>query len=156
MRTREIACNPACGYAPLPMAWIAAKINLLMTVSGVLTLTMIHALFAPEAALESNFGESLSGPVASIVVRNWGALIALVGGMLIYGARNPAVRPLVLTVAASSKIVFIALVLSQGTRFLSQQVGVAVAIDTVGVVVFGLYLTAAGRQPASAPAAPPF
>lgn len=93
----------------------------LLTVSGVLTLTMIYALFAPEAALQSNFGESLSGPVASIVVRNWGALIALVGGMLVYGARNPAVRRLVLTVAASSKIVFIALVLSQGGRFLSQQ-----------------------------------
>ena len=135
------------------MSWIVANISRLMTVSGVLTLTMIHALFAPEAALQSNFGESLSGPVASIVVRNWGALIALVGGMLIYGARNPAVRPLVLTVAASSKIVFIALVLSQGARFLSQKVGVAVVIDTIWVVVFALYLAASSRHPASATAA---
>ena len=132
------------------MTWIVANIHRLMTVSGVLTLTMIHALFAPEAALQSNFGESLTGPVASIVVRNWGALIALVGGMLIYGARNPAVRPLVLTVAASSKIVFIALVLSQGARFLSEQVGVAVAIDALWVVVFTLYLLAPAREPASA------
>ena len=135
------------------MAWIVANIKLLMTVSGVLTLTMIYALFAPEAALQSNFGESLNGPVASIVVRNWGALIALVGGMLIYGAGKPAVRPLVLTVAASSKIVFIALVLSQGARFLSQQVGIAVIIDAVWVVVFGLYLLAAGRDPGSVTAA---
>jgi len=132
------------------MAWIVANINRLMTVSGVLTLTMIYALVAPEAALQSNFGESLSGPVASIVVRNWGALIAIVGGMLIYGARNPAVRPLVLTVAASSKIVFIALVLLQGRRFLSQQVGVAVAIDAIWVAVFAVYLAAAGGQPATA------
>ena len=149
MPTCGIACSLACGYAPLPMTWIAAHITLLMTVSGVLTLTMIHALFAPEAALESNFGESLNGPVASIVVRNWGALIALVGGMLIYGARNAAVRPLVLTVAASSKIVFIALVLSQGARFLSQQVGVAVVIDTIWVVLFGVYLLGAGREPSA-------
>ena len=127
------------------MPWIVANIHRLMTVSGVLTLTMIHALFAPEAALQSNFGESLNGPVASIVVRNWGALIALVGGMLIYGAGKPAVRPLVLTVAASSKIVFIALVLSHGARFLSQQVGVAVVIDAIWVVVFALYLLA-GRE----------
>lgn len=128
------------------MTWIVSNINRLMTVSGALTLTMIHALFAPEAALQANFGESLNGPVASIVVRNWGALIALVGGMLIYGARNPAVRPLVLTVAASSKIVFIVLVLAQGARFLSQQVGVAVVIDAIWVVVFALYLLAAGRE----------
>ncbi len=127
------------------MAWIVANINRLMTVSGVLTLTMIHALFAPEAALQSNFGESLSGPVASIVVRNWGALIALVGGMLVYGAGKPAVRPLVVTVAASSKIVFIALVLSQGARSLSQQVGIAVVIDAIWVVVFR-GLSARNRQ----------
>lgn len=129
------------------MAWIVANISRLMTVSGALTLTMIYALFAPEAALQSNFGESLSGPVASIIVRNWGALIALVGGMLIYGAGKPAVRPLVLTVAASSKIVFIALVLSQGARFLSQQVGIAVVIDAIWVAVFALYLLAAAREP---------
>ena len=135
------------------MAWIVANINRLMTVSGLLTLTMIYALFAPEAALQSNFGESLSGPVASIVVRNWGALIALVGAMLIYGARNPAVRPLVLTVATSSKLVFIALVLSHGGRYLSQQVGIAVVVDAIWIVLFVIYLLAAGRQPVPAAAA---
>jgi hypothetical protein len=132
------------------MTWIVNNISRLMTVSGVLTLTMIYAAIAPEAALQSNFGESLSGPVASIVVRNWAALIALVGGMLIYGARNPAVRPLVLTVAGASKLVFIGLVLSQGSRFLSQQVGVAVVIDAIWVAVFAAYLMAAGREPAPA------
>jgi len=99
------------------MSWIVAHISHLMTISGVLTLTMIYAAIAPEAALKSSFGETLNGPVASIVVRNWGALIGLIGAMLIYGARNPAVRPLVLTIAASSKAIFIALVLSQGGRF---------------------------------------
>jgi hypothetical protein len=61
------------------------------------------------------------------VVRNWGALIALVGGMLIFGAFNPLQRPLVLIVAGASKVIFIALVLSEGTRYLSYQAGVAVA-----------------------------
>jgi cbb3-type cytochrome oxidase subunit 1 len=74
------------------MSWIVAHISLLMTVSGVLTLTMIYAAIVPEAALQSSFAETLTGPVASVVVRNWGALIALIGAMLIYGARNPAVR----------------------------------------------------------------
>jgi hypothetical protein len=62
--------------------------------------------------------------------------------MLIYGAFRPAVRPLVLTVAAVSKAIFIALVLSQGTRYLSQQAGVAVAIDSVMIVLFAWYLLA--------------
>ena len=46
-----------------------------------------------DAALRSTFGEGVSGPVADIVVRNWGELIALVGATPIYGARKPAVRP---------------------------------------------------------------
>jgi hypothetical protein len=126
------------------MSAIAAHIRWIMILSGVLTSTMIYAAIAPEAALTATFGESLTGPVAHIVVRNWGALIALVGLMLIYGAFNPPVRPLVLTVAAVSKAVFIGLVLSEGSRYLAHQASIAVAVDTAMVLVFGWYLLAPG------------
>ena len=132
------------------MSWIVANIHRLMLVSGALTFTMVYAAIQPEAALRSTFGESLTGPVASIVVRNWGALIALVGVMLIYGARNPAVRPLALTVAGVSKTIFITLVLVYGRDFLTHQAGIAVVVDAIWVVVFALYLFAttvrAGRH----------
>jgi hypothetical protein len=91
----------------------------------------------------------VSGPVANIVVRNWGALIALVGATLIYGARRPAVRPLALTVAGMSKAVFIALVLSHGGRFLGYQAGIAVFVDLLWVLVFASYLLAMRRAPTS-------
>ena len=87
----------------------------------------------------------MSGPVADIVVRNWGALIALVGAMLIYGARKPAVRPLALTVAGASKAIFIALVLSHGGRFLGYQAGIAVFVDALWVIVFASYFLAVRR-----------
>jgi hypothetical protein len=131
------------------MAWIVANIGRIMLVSGVLTLTMVYAAIAPESAVQSTFGESLSGPVASVIVRNWGALIGLMGAMLIYGAFNPHVRSMALAVAGASKVVFIALVLSQGQRFLTQQAGVAIAIDAIWVAVFGAYLIAARRAPES-------
>jgi hypothetical protein len=54
--------------------------------------------------------------VAEIVVRNWGALIGLIGAMLRYGAYNPSSRSLVLTVAGLSKVDLIGLVLSEGAR----------------------------------------
>ena len=69
--------------------WITTRIKPVMLIAGLLTSTMLYAAIAPEAALQSTFGESLTGPVAEIVVRNWGALIALVGMMLIYGAYDP-------------------------------------------------------------------
>lgn len=54
--------------------------------------------------VQSNFGDTLEGSVSEIVVRNWGALIGLVGAMLIYGAYHPATRPLVLAVAGISEL----------------------------------------------------
>src|SRR6266545_2140013 len=56
------------------MTRIIANIRWIMIVSGVLTATMIYAAIATEAALQSTFGETLDGPLARIVVRNWGAL----------------------------------------------------------------------------------
>ena len=75
------------------MSWIVANIHRIMITSGVLTLTMVYAAIAPDAALRSTFGEALAGPVAGVVVRNWGALIALMGATLIYAARRPPLRP---------------------------------------------------------------
>ena len=127
------------------MSWIFDNFKWVMLVSGVLTCTMVYAVFAPQAALISTFGETLQGPLAEIIVRNWGALITLIGLMLIYGAFSPAVRPLVLVVAGASKLIFIALVLAQGSRFLSQQAGIAIAIDAIWVVLFALYLLSPRR-----------
>jgi len=129
------------------MKWINTNIKWIMVISGVLTSTMVYAALAPEAALQSNFGETLDEPLAKIIVRNWGALIAIVGGMLIYGAFKPAVRGLALFVAGVSKVIFIALVLSEGNRYLSEQVGIAVAVDSVMVLLFLAYaLVSASRR----------
>lgn len=121
------------------MNLVAANIKWIMLVSGALTCTMIYAAVAPQAALRATFGETLVGPLAEVVVRNWGVLITLVGAMLIYGAFRPAVRTLVLAVAGVSKLAFIGLVLAHGGRYLGQA-GIAIAIDLVWVVLFALYL----------------
>ena len=130
------------------MNFIIAKIKWIMLVSGLLTCTTIYAAIAPQAALRGTFGETLQGPLAEIVVRNWGVLITLVGAMLIYGAYHAAVRPLVLTVAGLSKLIFILLVLAQGSRYLGQQAGIAIAIDAVWVVLFAFYLMGSRRATA--------
>ena len=117
-----------------------------MLVSGALTCTMFYAAVAPEAAMRSSFGQSVDGPVAQIIVRNWGILIGLMGLLLIYGAFNEQTRRVALVVAGASKIAFIALVLSIGQQFLQFQVGVGVAIDIVTVTLFALYLVST-RQP---------
>jgi len=127
------------------MTWIVASMKWIMLVSGALTCTMFYAAVAPQAALRSTFGESIEGPVAEIVVRNWGALITLIGGMLIVGAFNPAVRFLVLTVAGLSKVGFITLILVYGRQFLGAQAGTAVVSDVIQVAAFIAYMVVVRR-----------
>jgi len=129
------------------MRWIVTHIKWLMLVSGALTCTMLYAAIAPQAALRSNFGETLEGSVAEIVVRNWGALIGLVGAMLMYAAYHPATRPLTLAVASLSKLTFITLVLAYGQQYLGEQAGVAVVVDAVWVVIFAGYFIGARNAP---------
>ncbi|MSO45928.1 MAG: hypothetical protein EXQ59_04070 [Acidobacteria bacterium] len=125
------------------------SIKWVMFVSGLLTCTMFYAAVAPDASLRSSFGQTIDGPVAQIVVRNWGALIGLMGLLLIYGAFREPARRIALLVAGASKVVFIALVLSLGQQFLQFQVGVSVVVDSVMVLLFATYLvTTSGRAAA--------
>ncbi len=128
------------------MNWIVVKIKWILLASGLLTCTMFYAAIAPQAALLSNFGESLEGPLMEIVVRNWGALITLMGVLLIYAAFNPPSRPLIVTVAGISKLVFIGLVLTYGRHYLGHQAGLAIVIDGVAVLLFIGYLIGVRRS----------
>jgi hypothetical protein len=118
-----------------------------MIVSGLLTLTMLYPVIAPVAAVQSMFGEAPSGAMASVIVPNWGVLIALMGALLLFGAFNPSSRRLALVIAGASKVAFIALVLAQGDRYLGG-VGAAVAVDAVMVVLFAIFLFLSGPRAA--------
>ncbi len=118
---------------------IAKNIKWIMLVSGVLTSTLLLAAIAPDSALRMIFGETLEGPLSDIIVRNWGVLVGLVGILLIYGAFNEHVRKLVLVLATISKVAFVGLILAFGSNYLSK-VGASIAIDTLFIVLFVVYL----------------
>ena len=122
------------------MNWIVANIKWIMLVSGLLTCTLFYAAIAPQAALRSMFGESLDGQLAEIIVRNWGALLTLVGALQIYGAFNSISRSLIVVVSSISKLVFVTLVLVYGRSFLGYQAGTAITIDLIIVILFVCYL----------------
>lgn len=113
----------------------------IMLISGLLTCTMFMGLISPGSSLNSNFGETMDPrPVSNIIVRNWSALIGLIGIMLIYGAFVPAVRRFTLVIAGISKIIFISLVLSLGKQYLSFGAGTAVIADSIMIVLYAAYL----------------
>ena len=122
------------------MNWIIANMRAIMLVSGALTCTMLYAAIDPQASLRATFGDTLQGPLAEIVVRNWGALIAMVGAMLIYGAYDVPSRRLILSFAAISKLVFVSLILIFGRQYLGHQAGPAIVFDALLIVVYLTYL----------------
>lgn len=127
------------------MKWIATQIKWIMLVTGLLTASMFQYAIAPQAALTADFGHSLEGPLAELIVRNWGVLVGLVGLMLIYGAFVPPARRLALSVAALSKAAFVLLVLTVGSGYLGQRIRFAVMIDSLEVLLFVAYLLTMGH-----------
>lgn len=125
------------------MKWIVTHIKWIMLICGILTSTMLFFAVAPDAALQKNFGHGLEGPLAELIVRNWGILIGLIGGSLIYGAFDPPGRPFILTIAGISKAAFIVLLLTVGRDYLGQPVRVALVTDSIMILLFAAYLVSA-------------
>ena len=127
------------------MRVLSTHIKGVMLISGTLTCTMLYAALFPAAALQSTFGETVNGPAAEMVVRNWGVLIFLMGVLLLRGAFDPAVRSLALLAAGTSKAAFIALVLTSGPEFMSHGAAVPVIVDGLMVALFAAYLMSERR-----------
>lgn len=124
---------------------ISKYIKWIMLLSGLLTCTMLYAVISPVEAVTSNFGEALSGDLANTIVRSWGALITLIGVMLIYGAFNPANRKFAATIAGVSKLIYVALLINLGGSYLASAM-VVVIFDTA-VALLLLYFAAFGKHP---------
>ena len=124
------------------MKWIVAYIKWIMLVTGLLTASIFQYAVAPQSALTADFGHGVEGALAELLVRNWGVLVGLVGLMLIYGAVVPPARRLVLSVAALSKLAFVALMLTAGSAYLAQRIRYAVVVDSLEVLIFVAYLLA--------------
>ena len=111
-------------------------------VCGVLTLSMIQAVFAPRATMRAYFGETSDSKASDLLMRNWGMLVAAGGALLIYAAFNPGVRPPVLIFVGAGKLAFILLVLLSGIDARKTQAGLAIVIDGIMVLLFAAYLLA--------------
>lgn len=116
-----------------PFKWV-------MLAGGLVTLTMLQAVVTPRNAFRGLLGAEPEGPLALLLARNWGVLVALTGAGLIWGAFHPADRPLVLVAAIVSKAAFLALVI--GHPPFRRKATLAIAVDGVLVALFAAYLIA--------------
>ena len=117
------------------MSWIVEHYQIVLLISGLLTLTMLQFVISPGRAMRSTYGETLEGPLADVIVRGWGLLIGLTGGMLIWAAYHPETRDLAVGAAVISKVFYMGSLLAKGGRFIKGFSGVTVLIDVAMVLL---------------------
>lgn len=105
-----------------------------MLITGTLTLIAGVGLFAPAQIQQSMFEAVSLDPVALLLTRGWGGLVAVSGLLLILGARSPVHRDFSLNIAAGCKAMFISLVLVWGREFIPSLAG-ALLLDALVVIV---------------------
>jgi hypothetical protein len=110
-----------------------------MIIAGMLTCSMIFAVLAPQEALIAMFGEALTEPLAQVVVRSWGFLIFLIGGLLIYGAFKPVYRNVALVLTSISKIAFIYFIVFFGPQYIDKSL-LTIYLDSFLIIIFITYL----------------
>lgn len=113
-----------------------------MLIAGLLTCSMIIIVFAPQVILVSMFGDSLTEPLAQVVVRSWGFLIFTIGALLIYSAYKPEYRNLSLIIASVTKISFITLIAIFGYQYIEKSL-TTILLDATFTVIFLTYLVRA-------------
>lgn len=104
-----------------------------LVIFGSVTLIMMGAVIAPSAVLEATFGTTVSDPLALMIVRSWGALIGLMGALLITAAWHPGQRFGSVLVVMVSKIVFLGLLVLYGQMYLRAAAG-TIVIDMAAIV----------------------
>jgi hypothetical protein len=118
---------------------LAGQIQLILLLTGLVTAGAVGLLLAPIPIMKSLFGEAPADLLSLLVVRHWGLLIGLVGGLLIFAAYHAEVRVPTLIVAIIEKVAFaLGVFLSPFRRY---RTALVVALADAGMAtVYLMYL----------------
>ena len=81
----------------------AAQVELILLITGLATAGAAALALAPVPVMRLIFGQSPADPLGRNIVRHWGLLIFLVGGLIVYAAYHPEIRVPTLIVGVVEK-----------------------------------------------------
>jgi hypothetical protein len=124
------------------MTWVVDNIQAILVVCGLLTVTMLQFVVMPGRAARSTYGEAVDGALGDVVIRGWGLLIALTGGMLVWAAFHPETRTLAIGVALISKVFYMGQLMAKRGRFLKGMAGMTVVLDFIMAALLATWMWA--------------
>ena len=109
-------------------------------VTGAITTAPVLQYFAPRQVLALMYSIELTDEAGLFLARHWGLLAASIGGLLMFAAAHPAVRPAVVTAALVEKAgIAVAFVLVRRRPF-ARGLRMVAAFDTACVLLYAVWL----------------
>lgn len=111
-------------------------------VTGAVTATPIVQFAAPRPVLARMYRIELTDEAALFIARHWGLLAASIGGLLMYAAAHPELRPAVVTAALVEKVGMVVAFALVRRRPFARGLRMVAAVDAACVVLYAAWLVA--------------
>jgi len=109
-------------------------------VTGAITAIPIVQFAAPRPVLARMYRIELTDEAGLFLARNWGMLAATIGGLLMFAAAHPALRPAVVMAAVIEKAGLVGSFALVRRRPFARGLRMAIAFDTTCLVLYGAWL----------------
>jgi hypothetical protein len=109
-------------------------------VTGAITMAPVLQFFAPKQVLALLYRIELTDEAGLLFARHWGLFAAAIGGLLVFAASHPELRPAVVTAALIEKAgIAIAFLLVRRRPF-ARGLRLVAAFDTACVLLYATWL----------------
>lgn len=121
---------------------IVEWIKWVLLITGIITAGLVSFYIAPGPMMRIGLGFETDRKDLLSIVRHWGLLIGLVGGLLIWAAFEPDLRMAAMLVAGLEKLGMIAVVITHRKESWTQKMWPAVIFDTICVILYAWWMLA--------------
>ena len=109
-------------------------------VTGAITMTPVLQFLAPRQVLARMYRIELTDEAGLFFARHWGLVAASVGGLLMFAAAHPELRPAVVTAALIEKAGIVVAFAIDRRRPFARGLRLVVVFDSACVVVYAVWL----------------
>jgi hypothetical protein len=109
-------------------------------VTGAITMTPVLQFLAPKQVLALMYRIELTDEAGLLFARHWGLLAASLGGLLLFAAAHPAVRPAVVTAALVEKAGIVVAFALVRRRPFARGLRLMAGFDAACVVLYAVWL----------------
>ncbi|HMG23435.1 MAG TPA: hypothetical protein VK607_19005 [Kofleriaceae bacterium] len=119
---------------------LAEHFAAVLWVTGAFTTTPLLQFIAPRQVLARLYRIELTDEAGLLFARHWGLVAAAVGGLLMFAAAHPELRPAVVTAALVEKAGLVLAFLLVRRRPFARGLRLVVVFDTACVLVYAAWL----------------